>query len=151
MPNLFPDGTSFENTSSTNTEDSIDFKGSYLFDFQKGDFVKNPDGTIVRADDLQAYVQWCNKAMASPRYKLIYSNLYGHEFENLTGNILSHDAIELEIKRMTQEALIVNPRTNSVDNFVFKWSDTNEEVYYTYYVKTIDNNKIELNKTVKVG
>lgn len=151
MPDLFPEGISFEYTSSTDIENSLEFKGSYLFDFEKGDFVKNPDGTIVKSDDLEAYIQWCNKAMASPRYKLIYSDLYGHDFKELMGSILSHSAIELEIKRMTQETLLVHPRTKSVDNFVFEWSDVAGEVYCTYKVFTMDEKEIQLNKTVKVG
>lgn len=151
MPNLFPEDTSFEETSSTDTESSIEFKGSYLFDFEKGDFVKNPDGTIAKADDLQAYIQWCSKAMASPRYKLIYGNLYGHDFTDLIGSSLSKDAIELEIKRMTQETLIVHPRTDTVDNFTFKWIEDKGEVYYEYEVTTIDDETISLNNSLKVG
>jgi sporulation protein YlmC with PRC-barrel domain len=150
MPNLFPEDMSFEETSIENIDQPLEFKGSYLFDFEKGEFVKNPDGTIARCDDLQSYVQWCNKAMATPRYKLAYSNLYGHEFKELIGKNLSIEAIELEIKRMTIETLIVHPRTKDVINFDFQWSENKVEVYYTYEVKTIDNERIVLNNTVKV-
>jgi Protein of unknown function (DUF2634). len=151
MPNLFPEDTSFQEISSTDTESSLEFKGSYIFDFEKGDFVKNPDGTIAKADDLQAYIQWCSKAMLSPRYKLVYSNLYGHDFKELIGSSLSKDAIELEIKRMTQETLIVHPRTDNVDNFTFEWIDGKGEVYYEYEVTTIDDETISLNNSLQVG
>lgn len=150
MPNLFP-STEFEEENFIETlQEPLEFKSSYLFDSEKGELVKNPDGTIARANDLQAYVQWCNKAMATPRYKLSYSDLYGHDFKDLIGSGLSRSAIELEIKRMTQETLIVHPRTKEVDNFTFKWSDSKDEVYYTYEVNTVDKKEIALDNTVKV-
>lgn len=151
MPNLFPEDMSFEETNIESMNEPLEFKGSYLFDFEKGEFVKNPDGTIAKCDDLQAYVQWCYKAMATPRYKLAYSDLYGHEFKDLIGKNLSKEAIELEIKRMTTETLMVHPRTQEVTDFQFCWSNNKEEVYYTYKVITIDDERILLNNTVKVG
>jgi PAS domain-containing protein len=140
----------YEEKSIEDLEEPLEFKGSYLFDFEKGEFVKNPDGTIAKSNDLEAYVQWCNKTMYSPRYKLAYSDLYGQEFNKLIGTLLSKDAIELEIKRMTEETLIVHPRTREITNFVFKWSDSKEEVFYEYEVITIDGERFMLENSVKV-
>lgn len=150
MPNLFPEDTSFENNIDS-IEEPLEFKGSYLFDSLKGEFVKNPDGTIAKANDLSAYIQWCYKAIATPRYKLAYSDLYGQEFKNIMCKDMSKSAIELEIKRMTQETLMVHPRTRDVNNFVFEWSESKEEVYYTYEVISIDEERFTLNNNVKVG
>lgn len=152
MPNLFPENIDFEKNNIEELEEPIiDFKGSYLFDFKTGEFVKNPDGSIVRANDLEAYLQWCYKAMATPRYKLAYSDLYGQEFKSIIGSSLSKPAIELEIKRMTIETLMVHPRTRDVTNFNFKWSENKKEVYYDYEVITIDEERFMLDNTVKVG
>lgn len=151
MPNLFPEDTNLEENNIEELEEPLEFKGSYLFDFKKGEFVTNPDGSIAKCDDFQAYVQWCNKVMLSPRYRLAYSDLYGQEFKNIIGSGLSRDAIELEIKRMTEETLMVHPRTKEVTNFVFRWSENKEEVYYEYEVITIYEERFTLDNTVKVG
>lgn len=152
MPNLFPEDTNLEENNTEELEEPfIEFEGSYLFDFEKGEFVTNPDGSIAKCDDFQAYVQWCNKVMLSPRYRLAYSDLYGQEFKNIIGSGLSRDAIELEIKRMTEETLMVHPRTKEVTNFVFRWSENKEEVYYEYEVITIYEERFTLDNTVKVG
>lgn len=151
MPNLFPKDTNLEENNIQELEEpSIDFKGSYLFDFKKGEFVTNPDGTIAKSNDLEAYVQWCYKAMATPRYKLAYSDLYGQEFKNIMGKDISQSAIELEIKRMTEETLMVHPRTKDIDNFIFKWSETKKEVYCEFEIVTIDQEKFMLHSELKV-
>ncbi len=151
MPNLFPENSNLEENNIEELEEPIiNFKGSYLFDFKTGEFVRNPDGSIARANDLEAYVQWCYKAMATPRYKLAYSDLYGQEFKNIIGQDISKDAIELEIKRMTEETLMVHPRTKDVDNFIFKWSENKEEVYYEFEIITIDEEKFMLHNELKV-
>ncbi|NME95368.1 DUF2634 domain-containing protein [Clostridium cochlearium] len=151
MPNLFPEDMEFEENNIEELEEPLEFKGSYLFDFEKGEFVTNPDGTIAKCDDLQAYIQWCNKALATPRYKLAYSDLVGQEFKSIIGSGLSKSAIELEIKRMTIETLMVHPKTKDVTNFNFKWAGNKEEVYYEYEVITIDEERFTLDNTVKVG
>ncbi|MDS1004918.1 DUF2634 domain-containing protein [Clostridium sporogenes] len=151
MPNLFPENISLEENNIEELEEPIiDFKGSYLFDFKTGEFVKNPDGSIARANDLESYVQWCYKAMATPRYKLAYSDLYGQEFKNIIGQDISKDAIELEVKRMTEETLMVHPRTKDVYNFIFEWSDNKEKVLYTYEIITIDEERFMLHNELKV-
>ncbi|EPY6430800.1 DUF2634 domain-containing protein [Clostridium sporogenes] len=151
MPNLFPENTDLEEENIEELEEPIiDFKGSYLFDFKTGEFVTNPDGTIAKANDLEAYVQWCYKAMATPRYKLAYSDLYGQEFKNIMGKDISKSAIELEIQRMTEEAIMVHPRTKDVDNFVFTWNENKEAVYFEFEVITIDEEKFMLHGELKV-
>lgn len=151
MPNLFPENTDFEeNNIEELLEEPLEFEGSYLFDFVKGEFVTNPDGTIAKCDDLKAYIQWCNKVMLSPRYKLAYSDLYGQEFKSIIGSGLSKAAIELEVKRMTIETLMVHPRTREVINFQFKWCNNKDSLYYTFEVLTTLYEKINLNNTVKV-
>ncbi|BAH07927.1 DUF2634 domain-containing protein [Clostridium kluyveri] len=152
MPNLFPDSYYTDDTgsSTTNTNNGIEYKGSYKFDFNKGEFVKNPDGTVKKCDDLEAYSQWCQMALLTDRYKYIYSNLFGQEFSDLQDRQYSRDAIELEVKRMTVEALMVHPRTKDVINFTFTWQN-NGELYYEYTVVTVDGNEVGLNNSVNVG
>lgn len=152
MPNLFPDSdyTNDTTASSTNNKSDAGYKGSYKFNFAKGEFVKNPDGTIKKCDDLEAYAQWCQMALLTDRYKYIYSNLFGQEFSSLENGQYSRDAIELEVKRMTVEALMVHPRTKDVTDFTFTWQN-NGELYYEYTAITVDNNRVGLNNSVNVG
>ncbi|BDR81013.1 DUF2634 domain-containing protein [Clostridium tetani] len=151
MPNLFPEDTNLEeNNIEESLEEPLEFKGSYLFDFEKGEFTINPDGTVAKCDDLQAYIQWCQIAMLTDRYKYVFSNLFGQEFRELKKSSLSRDGIELEIKRIIQETLLVHPRTRKVNNFNFNWSDNKEEVYCEFQIITIDDEKITLDNNVKV-
>lgn len=152
MPNLFPDSdyTNDTGVSTSSSNNSIEYKGSYKFDFDKGEFVKNPDGTLVKCDDLEAYAQWCQMALLTDRNKYIYSDLFGQEFSRLENGQYSKDAMELEVKRMTVEALMVHPRTKDVTNFTFTWQN-NGELYYEYTVVTVDNNKVGLDNSVNVG
>lgn len=147
MPNLFPT-ESLENVTLKENK-PIQFKGSYAFDFEKGDFIRNYDGSIAKVNDFEAYVQWCQKAMMTARFKyLAYSSRYGEESRNIIGSDLDNKAIELEIKRITTEALIVHPRTESVENFQFHWS--NGQVDYDYEVITIYRERKVLKNTMKV-
>lgn len=147
MPNLFPKGSI--NNITLKKENPIIFKGSYAFDFERGEFIKNPDGSIAKCNEFEAYVQWCQKAMMTARFKyLAYSNQYGQELRNIVGSDLDNKAIELEIKRIVKEALMVHPLTNSVENFEFKWE--NGELYYDYEVITIKQQRKFLTSKLKV-
>nr|WP_315990773.1 DUF2634 domain-containing protein [Desulforamulus aquiferis] len=87
-------------------------------------------------DDLESYIQWCRKALLTPRYRhLIYSRNYGSEFEELIGRGLTRAAIESEIKRITTETLMVDPRTASVHSFFFEHRE--DAVYFSCSVSTV--------------
>ena len=75
-----------------------------------------------------------------------YSNRYGRDSIDLT---FDKKAIELELKRITKEALMAHPMTKSVENFLFTW--VNGEVTYNYEVYTIQGQKKILTSTQKVG
>lgn len=137
MANLFPIDTNFEELEIQNN-DEIEFKGSYKFDFSTGKFIKNVDGTIAKCTEEEAYIQWCQKAMITPRFLLAYSELFGHEIDSLRGSKLSKEAIELEVKRMTKETLMVHPKTIDVDSFRFTWNNGN--LHYEYNVNSYYNN-----------
>ena len=150
MANLFPENTNFEVIDLEAKDEQLEFKGSYLFDFEKGDFVRDANGSIIKCDDRQAFVQWCNKALKTPRFKYAYSSLYGQEFGELMNSGISTSAIELEIQRMITEALMVHPRTSKVKEFSFKWSDNKQEVFYEFEVTTIDEESIIFNDILEL-
>ncbi|MDG0792767.1 DUF2634 domain-containing protein [Cohnella ginsengisoli] len=89
----------------------------------RGEFVLTPTGKIAEASaDAEAWLEWCRKALATERYRhLVYSRLYGQEFESLIGLGLSRAAVESEIARIASETLLADPRTARVGGFVFTW------------------------------
>lgn len=99
------------------------FGRSWKFDFEAGEFVLTPTGKIAgAAADAEAWLEWCRKALATERYRhLVYSRLYGHEFESLIGLGLSRAAVESEIARIASETLLADPRTARVGGFTFAW------------------------------
>ena len=135
MPNLFPSKTTTTTENNETSASQVKFGKSWLFDFEKGDFVSTPTGKIAKTNELEAYVQWCHKALLTPRYRhLIYSRNYGQEFEDLISRVLTRPAIESEIRRIASEALMTDPRTASVDSFTFEWKD--DALYFTCEVAT---------------
>ena len=145
MNNLFPDGSLEEITLKEDTP--IELKKTYAINFETGEFMKNPDGSIKLLNEFDSYIQWCQKAMMTARYKYAaYSNLYGKDIIGSTS--LDKKAMELEIKRVTREALMVHPFTQDVSSFSFIWG--NGEVFYTYEVTTINGQIKELTNTENV-
>ncbi|AJA42422.1 hypothetical protein AJ85_06595 [Alkalihalobacillus alcalophilus ATCC 27647 = CGMCC 1.3604] len=127
--NLFPvefDSPMLETEENLNDTEP---KRTYAFDFEKGEFIKTASGRVKMISDVDAYVQWCYKALSSKRYKhLAYSTDYGQEFDDLIKSGLPQLVIESEIQRIVSETLMVNAETVSVDNFSFNWEG--EKVFY---------------------
>ncbi len=149
MANLFPFFT-VANKEQEQTPGPLKFGKSWRFDFSKGDFYLTPTGSVVEADEEEAYRQWCQKALLTPRYRyVIYSRAYGSEYDELIGKGLSRGVMESEVKRMTKEALLVNPRTAEVTNFNFSWE--NNILYFTCEVISIRGEKVQVGNKVVVG
>ncbi|EGT3846070.1 DUF2634 domain-containing protein [Clostridioides difficile] len=151
MPNLFPQNETFETVElKNNNKNELDLKESFLFDFIKGEFVKNADGTLKRCNKVEAYKQWCQKAILTPRYKRsAYSSVYGSEIKDLIASNLSQSAKELEISRLIKETILVHPYTKEVSNFIFNWLENSSLVNYEFDVLTIDDENIVIDGNIK--
>lgn len=150
--NLFPEDMDFEITELVENEmDVVDnFKKSYAYDFEKGDFKRAPDGTILIVDRLEAYKQWCQKVLLTRRSRhMSYTDVYGQEYYTLIGAGISKAAIELEVKRITREALMVHPYTKEVINFSFTWLQNKEELYFEFDVMTVLDELFTLDHTIE--
>ncbi|NPV90103.1 MAG: DUF2634 domain-containing protein [Firmicutes bacterium] len=124
MPNLYPTVTTSTTPETAKTASQVKFGKGWRFDFGKGDFVWTPIKRMAEAEGIDAFAEWCQKTLLTQRYRyLIYSRSYGSEFEDLIGQGMSREAQENEIKRMTSEALLTDPRTGRVDNFSFNWEE----------------------------
>ena len=150
MPNLFPEAdTTTTTTEEQETSTQVNFGRSFYFDFNEGEFIKTATGKLQELDDIDAWVEWCRKALKTARYRyLAYTRSYGQEFEDLISRHLTREGNESEIKRLTTECLMLDPRTQSVDNFVFEWNGN--EVYFTFEVTNVRNETVTLTESVVI-
>lgn len=93
---------------------------TYLFDFDKGDFVVQ-DGKLVECDGALAIKVWIEKIIRTEkgRYPIYDETEYGCHLEDLIiGNNYTVEFIEAELKREIEEALLQNPQITNVSGFV---------------------------------
>ena len=130
--NLFPTVNVPEFTPESDNYD-IAYRPSIKWDLIAGDFVRTPSNKVPQSDGVEAYKIWCVKAVYTERYTcLAYSDDMGTEMDDA----ISYDdenAVELAIQRTITEALMVNPRTVSVENFKFKWNSGHVTVSFTVF------------------
>ncbi len=120
MPDLYPAFEMPELVEQARPKPEPDYPESYLFDFEKGDFVVDGAGRVVIANGHTSWVQWCVKTVLTERFTfLAYSWDYGVENEEALKNP-NRAAIEAEVERTITEALMVDPRTELVRDFAFR-------------------------------
>ena len=107
--------------STTQNNETITSNGTktYLFDFDKGDFVVR-DGKLVECDGVEAIRVWIEKIIRTEksRYPIYDGTEYGCHLEDLIiGNNYTVEFIEAELKREIEEALLQNPQISNVSGF----------------------------------
>ena len=96
-------------------EYDVDYKPSPMWDLEKGDFVRTAANNVPMNDGYEAYKIWCVKTVSTERYSCLgYSDDHGTETEDITRES-DKSTVELSLERTIQEALMVNPRTSSVE------------------------------------
>ena len=132
MPNLYPIFEMPELMEQQQTQPEPEYPESYLFDFEKGDFVRDTAGRIVIADGHRAWAQWCVKTVLTERFAyLAYSGNYGVEIDEALKQP-TRAAVETEVERTITEALLADPRTYAVRDFSFEWRGN--ELYVSFTV-----------------
>lgn len=123
MANLYPTaGVEAADYTDAAAGRAVSYGSTVQFDFEKHEFMLSPTGKQKSVESSDAWGEWCVKAMSTERYRyLIYDDSYGEELDTLIGKSRPHEVIESEIKRMTRETLMCDPRTVKVDDFQFKW------------------------------
>ena len=114
-------------------EDAYDseYKSSLAWDLEKGDFVRDMSNRIKRSDGLEAYKVWCIKTVQTQRFScLAYDDDIGTERDEAAAEG-DDNAVELAMERTIEEALIVNPRTEAVEDFVFSWEPDALSIAFT--------------------
>lgn len=112
------------------------YRKSIKWDFEKGDFVRDGAGRLVECDGKEAYMTWCYKVAQTERYVcLAYPDSIGTELEIAIADD-DEKIVESMVKRTITDALMVNPRTEYVNNFEFQF-DT-DAVHCSFEVKGVD-------------
>ena len=104
--------------------------------YENEEFVLSPTGRQYPLNETDSWVEWCVKALSTPRYKhLIYSDNYGSELQTLIGKSYPHEYAESEIKRMVKECLMADSRTAAVDSVQFEWIE--DGVMFTCRIENV--------------
>lgn len=128
--NLFPTADIPVFTPESDNYDTT-YRPSIQWDLSTGDFVRTPANKIPLSSGTEAYKVWCVKAVYTERYTcLAYSDEMGTEMDDAI-SYNDENAVELAIQRTIQEALMMNPRTVSVENFEFTWNGGCVRVRFT--------------------
>ena len=87
------------------------------FDFDTKQ-LKTKGGKYFYVDKNEAIKVWIYKALFASRYTyLAYSTNYGNEIYTLIGRYLEKKLLYSELKRMLEEALLVNPYITNLTDF----------------------------------
>lgn len=100
-----------------NTEVELPIFRELAFDFDTKQ-LKTRGGQFFYVDKNEAIKVWIYKALFASRYTyLAYSTNYGNEIYTLIGRYLEKKLLYSELKRMLEEALLVNPYITSLTDF----------------------------------
>ncbi|GAC41251.1 DUF2634 domain-containing protein [Paenibacillus popilliae] len=143
MPDLFPtfDVPALVNAAADN---QVQYPQSWLYDFENKRVVMDGSGRAVMVDGLTAWAQWCIKAASTLRFThLAYGPDFGTEREGAWRQP-TRKATESELERTITEALIVDPRTDTVRDFAFTWSGDELLVSFTAIPVIGDPKRLEV-------
>lgn len=128
-------------------EYDVDYKPSPMWDLEKGDFVRTAANNVPMNDGYEAYKIWCVKTVSTERYSCLgYSDDHGTETEDITRES-DQSTVELSLERTIQEALMVNPRTSSVEEFSFEWNACSSVMIHSNVFRYfVTSNRIMIDK-----
>lgn len=129
---MLPDIAELEFNTDTETKDLPKLGKSFLYDFDKGDFViKN--GKMVEIHGVEVLKQWILKVLKTERFRFkIYENIeYGVTLEDLIGSGFPRSFIEAEIKREVTASLILHSYIESVEDWTFERDGKWMKVWFT--------------------
>lgn len=126
---MFPFDVDIEDEEEVIEEES-NLNTDYEIDFNTGRLT----GRIITG--LAAVVQWARLTLATERYFYSqYSWDYGSELQNLIGKNHSKDYIESEVKRILNEALLINEAIKGIEDL--KCGSNGEKLKISFGLETI--------------
>lgn len=148
---LFPEDIDddIEEEEDEDEETVIGYKIAPYFDSKSGDFILNGSGQITTADEVEAYVQWCENVVATDRYNHeSYTDDIGIDYDEVFAAETQEEA-ETILESEISEALACDPygRTQYVQNVSFEWTGP-DEVEVTIEVIALDNEIVAVNTVI---
>ena len=131
---LYPvfDITGFEDEESAAAEQ--DFKPAPLFDYEKGDFVRDGENRVVMVDGREAYKNWVRKVISTQVGSCLSYPDFGIDYEGAM-QLETPEAVQSELEMTITEALTANPCTERVYDFGFEWDADFVTVSFTVQPK----------------
>ncbi len=115
-----------EEALSTQEEEESALPKEYAIDFTTGQLT----GRI--AEGIEAVKVWAWLALQTQRYRYyIYSWDYGQEYETLVGQGFSPAYTAMELERMTEECLTVNPYIEGIEDFTCEKEEERVRLSFT--------------------
>jgi hypothetical protein len=131
MPQLLPDGLLDPALSDPIPSENISYGETWGFHLGTScacEVVVGPDAAssggphlavsgsrALRLTGVETLVQWIRMALATDRYRYpIFNNQYGSEFTDIIASSLDADEAETEIVRTIREALLIDPRIQTI-------------------------------------
>lgn len=117
----------------------MQYKRSVRWDPEAGDFVRDGANRMVECTGMETYAIWCYKVAQTERYRcLAYPDSIGTEMERALDND-DEKTVESMVQRTITDAIMVNPRTEEVRDFIFSWEG--DSMHCTFKVKGIGGNE----------
>ncbi|MGN0404466.1 MAG: DUF2634 domain-containing protein [Bariatricus sp.] len=116
-------------------EYDTEYKRSMKWDPELGDFVRNSSHQVMECSGYESYAIWCFKiAMTERNACMAYPDEIGTEMEKAMEND-DEETVESMTERTIIDAIMVNPRTEYVQDFDFSWNS--DEMHVSFKVKGI--------------
>lgn len=149
--NLFPEDIDEEidEEEDEDEETVIGYKIAPYFDSNTGDFILNGSGQIITANEVEAYIQWCENVVATDRYNHdSYTDDIGIDYDEVFAAETQEEA-ETILESEISEALACDPygRTQYVQNVAFEWTGP-DEVEVSIEVMALDNELVTVNTVI---
>lgn len=126
----------------------VQFPVSFATDPESGDIQTDSGGRLVRCSGEEAYRRWALNTLQTARYRHpVYSRGHGTEVEAMLRQNLQASVLYSEIARTYTEALMVDPRTESVGDFSF--TRAGSDLAVACVVRTRQGQQIPLSLSVR--
>jgi hypothetical protein len=130
IPQIFP-------SNNRTLRPRVEYPRSWGWNFETGEIVTDGLGRPVEVDGFRSMVIWCVVAALTHRYDhIIYDPQFGTELPEALAQP-TDDLVQSAIRRTIQEALSVDDRVGSVENFVF--SQENDILYVDFDVRSAED------------
>ncbi len=129
-----------EDTTGTDT-----YRPSPLFDFEKGDFVRDGANRVVYTDGRDAYKMWVFKTLNTQLGACLPYPGIGIDYDGALASG-QRSVIQAELERAITEGLLRHAMTQRVKDFVFTWRA--ESLYASFTVQGINAPAFNVNMQI---